>query len=166
MSTFQTQPEKRKNRINIPLIVGIIAAVLVGGIICAALRFNWINLKSISGETTADTAAVTELSKTIALDEISTNEQVLKIVSAPSIVTINQNVTLTIIGKPNTKYNIVLLLPSGNTSKASDLKTKTTDANGKVSWSWKISPGTTHGECSVTISGGDETIKHEYTIGE
>lgn len=92
-------------------------------------------------------------------------ETVLKLVSVTSPVNRNENATLTIIGKPNTEYKISVYY-STSASTASGLEKKTSDANGNVSWTWKVGGKTNAGEHRIVISGGDEKIETSFTTTE
>lgn len=92
-------------------------------------------------------------------------ETVLKLVSVTSPVSRNENATLTIIGKPNTEYKISVYY-STSASTASGLEKKTSDANGDVSWTWKVGGKTNAGEHRIVISGGDEKIETSFTTTE
>ncbi len=92
-------------------------------------------------------------------------ETVLKLVSVTSPVSRNENATLTIIGKPNTEYKISVYY-STTASTASGLEKKTSDANGNVSWTWKVGGSTNSGEHRIVISGGDEKIETSFTTTE
>lgn len=92
-------------------------------------------------------------------------ETVLKLVSVTSPVNRNENATLTIIGKPNTEYKISVYY-STTASTASGLENKTSDADGNVSWTWKVGGKTNAGEHRIVISGGDEKIETTFTTTE
>ena len=75
----------------------------------------------------------------------------------------NEYATVTIKSQPNTQYTITIIYNSGP-SKADGLHPKISDANGNVSWTWKIGGSTTPGKYTITISGGGETIKRTFEV--
>lgn len=90
----------------------------------------------------------------------------LSFTSFPSSVSRNSNATVSIHGQPNTDYSITVRYKSG-TASADGLETKTSDANGNVTWSWKIGGKTsTSYNPSVTVSGGGETITSSFSVTE
>lgn len=87
----------------------------------------------------------------------------LKVTSFPAIVYRNQDVTLSAQGSPNTEYTLNVYYSSG-ASTAEGLGKKTTDRNGRVSWSWQIGGRTNPGNYHLTISGGGERIRYDFTV--
>lgn len=71
--------------------------------------------------------------------------------------------TVSIHGKPHTEYSITVRLSSGP-SRAAGLYNKMSDADGYVSWTWKIGTKTKSGTYSVHISGGGESITRSITV--
>ena len=110
-------------------------------------------------ETVPETAPVT-VQETIP-ETTATEESVLKLVSVTTPCENGSNATLSIIGKPNTEYKISVFYSSGP-SKAKGLEQKTSDANGNVSWTWKVGANTTAGVHKITISGGDEVLDTSF----
>ncbi len=92
-------------------------------------------------------------------------ENVLKLVSVTSPVGRNENATLTIIGKPNTTYQINVYYSTA-ASTAKGLESTTSDENGNVSWTWKVGGRTKAGEHKIVISGGGEQIETSFTTTE
>jgi outer membrane biosynthesis protein TonB len=89
----------------------------------------------------------------------------LSIVSAPSTVHRNEDVTITVSGAPNTEYRLRVFYTKSESGSGS-LGVKTSGADGQVSWTWQIGPGTDPGACYATISGGNENIRHNFTVEE
>jgi competence protein ComEC len=87
----------------------------------------------------------------------------ITLVSLTSPISRNAIATIAIKGKPNTEYSIAVHYSSGD-SKASGLENKVSDANGDVSWSWKIGGQTTLGTYGITISGGSQTLNSNFTV--
>ena len=110
-------------------------------------------------ETVPETAPVT-VQEPIP-ETTATEESVLKLVSVTTPCENGSNATLSIIGKPNTEYKISVFYSSG-ASKAKGLEQKTSDANGNVSWTWKVGANTTAGVHKITISGGDEVLDTSF----
>lgn len=75
----------------------------------------------------------------------------------------NEKVTFTIQGAPNTEYKIGVYYKSG-ASTADGLENKTSDSSGNVSWSWKIGGSTEPGTYRITVNGGGEEYKTEFTV--
>lgn len=71
--------------------------------------------------------------------------------------------TVKIKGKPNTKYSITVYYKSGP-SKAEGLETKTSDANGYVTWTWQIGGRTSPGTFEITVSGYGVSESVNFTI--
>lgn len=82
-------------------------------------------------------------------------------VSSP--VSRNETARISIKGKPDTEYSIKVYY-STSASKASGLENKTSDAEGCVSWSWKVGGATSAGTYRIVISGGDEKLETEFTV--
>ncbi len=87
----------------------------------------------------------------------------LQIISYPKTVRRNEIGTVVIQGKPNTVYSISVYYKSG-ISKAEGLESKTSDANGKVSWSWKVGSKTSEGTFKIVVSGGGESKTVNFTV--
>ena len=68
-------------------------------------------------------------------------------------------------GKANTEYTITVYYKSGPSS-ASGLDPKTSDANGYVSWSWKVGGRTAPGTYRIVVEGGGEKVSVNFTVVE
>lgn len=90
-------------------------------------------------------------------------KQVLDILSVSSPIGGGQNATLSAKGKPNTAYDIKVVYSSGESS-AKGLEDKTSDANGNVSWTWKVGAKTKPGTYTITVKGGGETDTIKITV--
>ena len=77
----------------------------------------------------------------------------------------NENATISAKGAPNTEYKISVYYNSG-ASTAAGLEKKTSDANGNVSWTWKIGGSTNFGTYSATITGGGDTFDIVFEVVE
>jgi micrococcal nuclease len=71
--------------------------------------------------------------------------------------------SITIQGKPNTEYVITVTYKSGP-SQAQGLEPQTSNASGKVTWSWKVGSRTTPGPYPIEIKGGGESTKVYFTV--
>lgn len=87
----------------------------------------------------------------------------LTILSYPEIVHRNEMATVKIQGAPNTSYSITVYYKSGP-SEAAGLETKISDANGYVSWTWKVGGRTSAGTFQIVVSGGGETRSVHFTV--
>ena len=100
------------------------------------------------------TAPVTE--KPVKVDTI-TNIKVTSPIPPNSIATLSAKVS------PNTKYSITVYYSSG-ASSADGLEDKTSDANGNISWSWKVGGRTKPGTYRIVIAGGGEKKETTFTV--
>lgn len=75
------------------------------------------------------------------------------------------NATVTIQGAPNTEYKIHVYYDSGE-SKAQGLEPKTSDANGNVTWEWKVGPKTTPGLHAIKVEGGGAENSVQFEVLE
>lgn len=66
----------------------------------------------------------------------------------------NEEATVSIVGTPNTNYDITVIYSSGESS-ADGLEDKISDENGTVYWTWKIGGRTTLGTYDISIKGDD-----------
>lgn len=82
----------------------------------------------------------------------------LGIISVTSPIGRNETATLKMKGIPNTDYSIEVFYSTA-ASTAAGLVTKKSDANGEVTWSWKIGGKTAAGEHRIVISGGGDQIE-------
>ena len=91
------------------------------------------------------------------------SQDTLVILSWPPEVHRNHTYTVTAKGKPNTEYSIVVNYKSGPAS-AAGLETKYSDADGYVSWTWKVGGRTSAGTFQIVVSGGGETQSVTFTV--
>jgi len=77
-----------------------------------------------------------------------------------------ETVTLSAVGKPNTTYTLRICYKSGY-SKAAGLGDAISDERGYVFWTFKIGNASSDDFIPYfELSGGGETIRHSFTIGE
>mgnify|MGYP003906016161 CR=1 FL=1 len=74
-----------------------------------------------------------------------------------------ETATLTIQGEPKTQYRIEVYYKSG-LSKAEGLEAKTSDADGKVSWSWKVGAKTAPGTYKIIITSDKGKKEIPFTV--
>lgn len=103
-------------------------------------------------ETTAafETIAETEPETETTAPETAKAEPEVKLVSVISPIDAGEIQTLTIKGKPDTEYVIHVIYKS-SVSKADGLEKKKSDANGNVSWTWKVGTNTASTTAKVDI---------------
>jgi beta-lactamase superfamily II metal-dependent hydrolase len=98
-----------------------------------------------------------------ALAPAPAHETKLTVVSYTETVAQGGTASITIQGKANTQYSITVTYKAGP-SKASGLEAKTSGANGKVTWSWKVGAKTTPGSWPIDIKGGGESVRVHFTV--
>jgi hypothetical protein len=91
--------------------------------------------------------------------------QVLNILSVTNPVECGAMATLTAKGKPGVEYDIDVIYKKTE-SKAKGLENKKAASDGTVSWTWKVGSGTTPGTYTITVNGGGETDKIQFTVYE
>lgn len=116
------------------------------------------SLSSIVKSSAPESSAPAKASKPAA----ATNQK-LTVTSAPGTVSKGSTASISIKGKPTTRYSIAVHY-SSSVSKASGLEAKTSDANGNVTWSWKIGAKTKPGTYDVIISDGTDEVDSSVTI--
>ena len=92
-------------------------------------------------------------------------EPVLKVLMWPETIARGDTGTVTIQGKPDTTYTIKVYYKSGpSTSKA--LADQVSDADGFVTWTWKVSKNAKPGDFKIIVSGGGEMIELPFSVTE
>ena len=91
----------------------------------------------------------------------STNN--ISLVSLTSPVSRGNNATISIKGLPNTTYDIDVMYSSG-ASKASGLEDKTSDSEGNVSWTFKVSSNVKVGTYEVKITDGENSVSYSLEV--
>ena len=88
----------------------------------------------------------------------------LQISPYPLIVRRNEDITLRVIGLPNTEYDIDVYYSSG-ASRAKGLENRVTDSSGFVSWTWQIGGKTRTGSsCYIILKGGGVRTRIDFTV--
>ncbi len=87
-----------------------------------------------------------------------------------SILTVNGNLpgrvaSVTIQTSPLVECTIVYLDPAKQANPAKGLSPQTANQDGRITWTWLISPQTTPGKGSVTVTCGDNSETRLITIG-
>jgi hypothetical protein len=113
--------------------------------------------------TTEEPTTVEPTTKEPATEKITKAVADIIVTSVTSNVDPGQTASVSIQGSPNTDYSISVRYKSGN-STAAGLKTKMSDSNGNVSWSWEVGAKTSSGTYPITISGGGTSTSTEFTV--
>ena len=95
-------------------------------------------------------------------DEPITKE-IIKLVSYMSKVRTGDEAYITVRGEPNTEYKITVKYSSG-ASSARGLEPKTSDADGLVTWTWKVSENVIPGEYSIEIKSDNTSYKTTFVV--
>ncbi len=93
----------------------------------------------------------------------STTSSNINLVSLDSPISKGSDVTVSIKGLPNTTYDIDVIYSSG-ASKASGLEDKTSDSEGNVSWTFKVSSNVKPGTYEVKISDGEDSASYNLEV--
>ena len=93
----------------------------------------------------------------------STTTSNISLVSLDSPVSRGSDVTVSIKGLPNTTYDIDVIYSSG-ASKASGLEDKTSDSEGNVSWTFKVSSNVKPGTYEVKITDGEDSVSYSLEV--
>ena len=89
----------------------------------------------------------------------------INLVSLTSPISRGSDVTVSIKGLPNTTYDIDVIYSSGE-SKASGLEDKTSDSEGNVSWTFKVSSNVKPGTYEVKITDGSSNASYSLEVTE
>lgn len=122
---------------------------LRSGLIFLLLSVMFLGLVVVLREYSADSGLAT-LSST-------------RVVSLTKTVSRGGTARITIQGKPDTNYSITVQYSSGY-STAAGLYPKRSDADGYVSWSWRVGTNTTRGEWPIIIREGSNTYKISFNV--
>lgn len=87
----------------------------------------------------------------------------ISLVSLTYPVSRGNNATISIKGLPNTTYDIDVMYSSG-ASKASGLEDKTSDSEGNVSWTFKVSSNVKVGTYEVKITDGENSVSYSLEV--
>ena len=87
----------------------------------------------------------------------------INLVSLTSPISRGSDVTVSIKGLPNTTYDIDVIYSSGE-SKASGLEDKTSDSEGNVSWTFKVSSNVKPGTYEVKITDGEDSASYSLEV--
>ena len=87
----------------------------------------------------------------------------INLVGLTSPVSRGSDVTVSIKGLPNTTYDIDVMYSSG-ASKASGLEDKTSDSEGNVSWTFKVSSNVKVGTYEVKITDGENSVSYSLEV--
>ena len=95
----------------------------------------------------------------------STSTSNINLVSMTTPVSRGSDATISIKGVPNTTYDIDVMYSSGE-SKASGLEDKTSDSEGNVSWTFKVSSNVKVGTYEVKITDGENSVSYSLEVTE
>lgn len=87
----------------------------------------------------------------------------INLVGLTSPISRGSDVTVSIKGLPNTTYDIDVMYSSGE-SKASGLEDKTSDSEGDVSWTFKVSSNVKPGTYEVKITDGSSNASYSLEV--
>lgn len=121
-------------------------------------------MRPISESTATPPASAAE-TVTVPITAAPAESETLRLVSVTSPVGRNSSATVVIQGAPNTRYEISVYY-STTASTAKGLEPASTDANGNLSWTWKVGGRTKAGEHKIVVSGGGEQIEFYFTTTE
>ena len=91
-------------------------------------------------------------------------EQEIRFLSDTREVHRNEQVTVTVQGKPNTTYYISVTYHSGHVSEANGLGPAVSDENGLVSWTWKVGGRTGFGSSYFTVTDGETPVRYDFEV--
>ena len=98
-------------------------------------------------------------------ESISEDENKIKLISLPEDVIRGNDITIEITGEPNTEYDIDVIYKSG-VSKAKGLENKYSDADGKVSWTFKVGNTVIPGTYKIIVRDGSDEEEFEFNVLE
>ncbi len=153
------------------IILGIcVIAIVVAIIIVSANKNNdnenfgaeLVRPSKDSTESVESSESVTseEGSELESVSEVETykDAEILRVVSFTSVVCAGDDVTLTLSGVPNTRYDIYVYY-SKNPATDADLEPKMSDGEGKITWTWRVPSSVKEGLREIDIVGGGEILK-------
>lgn len=127
--------------------------------------------KAMQTTTTTTIKATTSTAKTTSASTSATttaptttkSSASIKLIKVSSPVKAGSNATIEVQGLPNTQYNINVNYGTTD-STAKGLENKTSDKNGRVSWTWRVGSNTGPGNHSITIIGKDQRDVFGFTV--
>lgn len=87
----------------------------------------------------------------------------LTLLSVTSPIKRGSKATVEARGEPGVEYDIAVCYSSGESS-AQGLENKTADAEGLVSWTWRVGGGTKAGTYTIRVTGGGATLEFAFTV--
>lgn len=85
----------------------------------------------------------------------------ITVTDAAGTVEAGSNASITIKGKPSTRYTISVYYSNG-ASTANGLEAQNSDSSGSVTWSWKVGPKTKAGTHRIVIEGGGDKLETNF----
>lgn len=112
-----------------------------------------------SDEVASEESSIAESSDTeVTSEAISYKDaEVLRVTSFTSVVDAGDEVTLTLTGMPNERYDIYVYY-SKNPSTDEDLEPKMSDGEGNITWVWTVPSSAKAGMREIIIVGGGEML--------
>lgn len=110
------------------------------------------NAESIEGSTEDNSYG-----ESVSGSETYKDAEILRIVSFSSVVEAGEEVTLTLSGIPNTRYDIYVYY-SKNPATDEDLEPQMSDGEGNITWTWRVPTSVKAGMREIKIVGGAEML--------
>lgn len=89
--------------------------------------------------------------------------QAIQIVESPSSVKAGDQAAIRITGQPGVTYDIVVAI-GRESGGVSGMEPKQADAEGRVSWQWRVPILSSRGTYTVTITGGGQQATSSFTV--
>ncbi len=96
-------------------------------------------------------------------DSSSISTSNINLVNMTTPVSRGNDVTVSVKGDPNTTYDIDVIYSSGE-SKATGLEDKTSDSEGNVSWTFKVSSNVKPGTYKVKVTDGENSASYDLEV--
>ncbi len=93
----------------------------------------------------------------------ASSDQAIRLVEAPSSVKAGDAAAVSIIGQPGVSYDIAVSF-GGSTGGVSGMERKQADAEGRVTWQWRVPALSGKGTYTLLITGGGQEIKSNFTV--
>ena len=84
--------------------------------------------------------------------------EILRVTKLTTPVYAGEEVTLSVVGLPNTIYDIYVYY-SKNPAESDSLQSKCSNGEGKITWTWTVPSGVKAGRKEIAIVGGEEILR-------
>lgn len=123
--------------------------------------------EEISSAPLTDHSSTAEIPQSTDIPSSTDSEgyQALSLLSMTETVGRGETASVTVSGLPDITYTITVRYPS-SVSTAAGLEPKTADADGKMTWSWRVGSRTSLGVHRIVIEGGGERLTLTFTVTE